>query len=342
MEEISFGLLSPVEQQVYRNFQQAFARYADSVELGSDNRDVDVMKVVQAVLGDHPEIVYFDKTRLRVASSFFSGKEIRLCGAVPTAQAKRMNQELEARVLEALECIAQWNPMTDYDKLLCIYEYLQDNMTYDVQELEANCRLGRSLNPQSHTAYGAFTRKKGVCDGIASALCLLAQRMGIPCTLVGGRAAFMTEGYGDHAWDVIHLQNGYYHLDPTWDLNKKERMEEYSYEYFCVDDDTVSGDHLWDPREVPLCPGESMSYYRRSHCYANNLTQMEEIFTRVARSKQRIVRARLAPGVPVPEPAEQYLGQMLSRSAGAVGRHGSIRFLWNQNTRCFFGKFDEG
>lgn len=193
----------------------------------------------------------------------------------------------------------------------------------------------------AHTAYGTLVQGKGVCDGIAAAFCLLAQRMGFPCTVVGGRATFAAEGYGNHAWNIIRLRSGYYHVDPTWDLNKKEKSGEYSYEYFCVDDDTVSGDHLWDPAEAPLCCRGDMSYYWRSRCYANNLTQLEELFTRIARSRQRVVRARLAPGISVPEPAEQYLGQMLSRSAAAAGRRGAVRFRWNGSTRCFFGKLEE-
>lgn len=54
MERIRYGLLSPGEQQVYRQFQQVFARYGDRVELGEEGRGVDAMKVAQAVLGDTP------------------------------------------------------------------------------------------------------------------------------------------------------------------------------------------------------------------------------------------------------------------------------------------------
>lgn len=341
MERIRYGLLSPGEQQVYRHFQQVFARYGDRVELGEEGRGVDAMKVAQAVLGDTPHIAYFDKTQLRVTSTFLGGQEIRLCGAVPPQRAMRMAQELEGRVRAALGRIDRWNPLTDYDRLLCIYEYMQDTMAYDLRELQACRRLGRGPSPMAHTAYGTLVQGKDVCDGIAAAFCLLAQRMGFPCTVVGGRATFAAEGYGNHAWNIIRLRSGYYHVDPTWDLNKKEKSGEYSYEYFCVDDDTVSGDHLWDPAEAPLCPRGDMSYYWRSRCYANNLTQLEELFTRIARSRQRVVRARLAPGIPVPEPAEQYLGQMLSRSAAAAGRRGAVRFRWNGSTRCFFGKLEE-
>lgn len=186
MERIRYGLLSPGEQQVYRHFQQVFARYGDRVELGEEGRGVDAMKVAQAVLSDTPHIAYFDKTQLRVTSTFLGGQEIRLCGAVPPQRAMRMAQELEGRVRAALGRIDRWNPLTDYDRLLCIYEYMQDTMAYDLRELQACRRLGRGLSPMAHTAYGTLVQGKGVCDGIAAAFCLLAQRMGFPCTVVGG------------------------------------------------------------------------------------------------------------------------------------------------------------
>lgn len=340
MEEIGYGALSPPEQQAYRQFAQVFARYGDRVDLSGAGRDVDAMKVALAALGDHPQVVYFDKTQLRLASTFLGGREVRLCGAASPSRARAMAEELEARVREALERVAAWNPMTDYDKLLCLYEYIQDSLAYDHQELEDSCRLGRSPNPQSHNAYGALTQGRGVCDGIASAFCLLAQRMGFACAVVGGRASFLTQGFGDHAWNVLRLGNAFYHLDPTWDLNKKERNGEYSYEYFLVDDDAISGDHDWDPRSVPLCSRDDLSYYRHSRCYANNLTQMEEIFTRLARSKSKVVRARLAPGIPIPPPEDHYLGNLLARCAAAAGRPGRVRFTWNGGTRCFFAKIE--
>ena len=45
------------------------------------------------------------------------------------------------RVRAALGQIDRWNPLTDYDRLLCIYEYMQDTMAYDLRELQACRRL---------------------------------------------------------------------------------------------------------------------------------------------------------------------------------------------------------
>ena len=230
--------------------------------------------------------------------------------------------------------------MSNYDKLICIYEYLQDNVTYDSKELEACCRLGRSVNPMSHNAYGVLVNKTGVCDGISSAFSLIAQRMGFECSMVSGRATFRTQGFSDHAWNIIKIAETYYHIDATWDVNHKEQTGEYSYEYFCVNDDSINRDHDWDVKTTPACSREDVSFYVRNRCFANNLSQLEEIFARYAKSKQKVVRAKIADGISIPEPEDQYLGQKLVNVASSVGRYAAIKFIWNKNSRCFYAKFE--
>jgi hypothetical protein len=298
------------------------------------------MKVLQVALGDNPKVIYFNKTQIKVSSSFLGGKQIHFCGAASPSGARTMEKELEAALEKAVEEIELLNPMSNYDKLMCIYEYLQDHVTYDVKELEMCCQLGRSLRPMSHNAYGVLVNKTGVCDGISSAFSLIAQKMGFECAQVSGRATFRTQGFSDHAWNIIKIADSFYHIDATWDVNHKEQTGDYSYEYFCVNDDSINRDHDWDINSTPPCSREDLSFYLRNRCFANNLTQLEEIYARFAKSKQNVVRAKIADGIPIPEPEDQYLGQKLIRVASSVGRYGSIRYIWNKNSRCFYARFE--
>ena len=278
-----------------KQFEKAFNSCASSVDSNGIDRNVDVMKVLQVALGDNPQVIYFNKTQIRLSASLFGGKQIHFS-----------------------EDIELLNPMSNYDKLICIYEYLQDNVTYDSKELEACCRLGRSVNPMSHNAYGVLVNKTGVCDGISSAFSLIAQRMGFECSMVSGRATFRTQGFSEHAWNIIKIAETYYHIDATWDVNHKEQTGEYSYEYFCVSDDSINRDHDWDIKTTPACSREDISFYVRNRCFANNLSQLEEIFVRYATSKQKVVRAKIADGIPIPAPEDQFLGQKLVNVASSV------------------------
>ena len=336
MSRIGYNQLSAAEKKAYEQFEKAFYNCASSVDSNGIDRNVDVMKVLQVALGDNPQVIYFNKTQIILSVSLFGGKQIHFSGAVPSSQVRTMQKQLESALIKAVEEIKLLNPMSNYDKLICIYEYLQDNVTYDSKELEACCRLGRSVNPMSHNAYGALINKTGVCDGISSAFSLIAQSMGFECSMISGKATFRTQDFSEHAWNIIKIADAYYHIDATWDVNHKEQTGEY----FCVNDDSINRDHDWDIKTTPACLREDVSFYVRNRCFANNLSQLEEIFARYAKSKQKVVRAKIADGISIPEPEDQYLGQKLVNVASSVGRYAAIKFIWNKNSRCFYAKFE--
>lgn len=340
MSKIGYNQLSAAEKKAYEKFERAFINCASTVDCNGIDRSVDVMKVLQVALGDNPFVIYFNKTQIRISSALFGGGQIHFSGALSSSQARKCKEQLETALAKAIEEIELLNPLSDYDKLICIYEYLQDNVTYDSKELEACCRLNRSVNPMSHNAYGALVNKTGVCDGISSAFSLLAQRMGFDCSMVCGRASFRTSDFSDHAWNVIKIAHDYYHIDATWDVNHKEQTGEYSYEYFCVNDDSINRDHDWDIKSTPICSREDVSFYIRNRCFANNLSQLEDIFVRYAKSKQKVIRARVADGIAIPEPADQFLCQKLANAASSAGRYSTFQAMWSKNSRCFYAKFD--
>lgn len=341
MSEIGYNLLSVSEKEVYRKFQAAFKSYAPSVSGSDIKRTIDIMKVLQIALGDNPNVIYFNKTQIKVSTLLIGGKQISFCGAYSLSKAKAMNIELENAVDKALQEIAFLNPLTNYDKLLCVYEYLQKNISYDENELEICCRLGKSRTPFSHNAYGALVKKQGVCDGVSAAFSLITQRMGFECAVIKGRARFRTDGFSEHAWNIVKISDRFYHVDVTWDLNQYELTKEYSYDYFFLSDEAIDIDHEWDINLIPACKYGDLAFHIKNRCYANNLSQLEEIFLRYSKSKQTVVRVKISNGISIPKPEEKYLSQLLVNIAASVHRNSSISFFWNASTRCFYGKFIE-
>ena len=336
---IGYEQLSPHEKKAYDLFEKSFSSFAKSVDSSSISKNVDVMKVLQVALGDNPRVIYFNKTQIKVSGSLFGGKQIQFCGTYSSNQIRKMNQEIDRMVSSIMEEISLLNPLSDYDKLMCIYEYLQDYITYDSKELEYTCRHGSSLNPASHNAYGALIEKTAVCDGISAAFSLLAQQMGYDCTIVSGSAAFMTKGFSSHAWNLIRVGDKFYHIDATWDINHYQQTKEYSYEYFCVNDDSINVDHNWDIKSTPPCNNEDISFYIKSGCFANTLSQIDEIFTRYAKSKTQVVRLKVSDRIAIPEPNDTFLAQKLIDISSQFRGGVSIQFVWNKDTRCFYAKF---
>lgn len=337
--KIGYERLSQAEKKVYEQFEKAFSSCASTIDRNGFDRNVDAMKVLQVALGDNPHVIYFNKTQIRMSASLLGGKQVHLAGAYSTAQNRIMSNELQFALRKAIGEIKLLNPISDYDKLMCIYEYLQDHVTYDNQELEACCKFGKSKNLLSHNAYGALVKGLAVCDGIAAAFCLLAQSFGYSCMIVCGQATFRTTGFSEHAWNLIKVGAKYYHLDPTWDVNHKCQTGDYSYDYFCIDDDDINREHNWDISTTPPCSSQDLSFFLRNRCYANNLSQLDDIFRRYAKTKTCTVRVKISGSIAIPEPAAEYIAKRLIAMTTSAGRSAQIQYIWSKDSRCFYAKY---
>ena len=104
---------------------------------------------------------------------------------------------------------------SDYEKVVAIYDYICDNVTYDYTNLEDD------TYDLKYTAYAALINKTSVCQGYANLLYRMLHEAGIDSRIVTG----IGNG-GGHAWNIVELNNRYYYADATWDA---VRMP---YEYF--------------------------------------------------------------------------------------------------------------
>lgn len=335
MSKIGYQMLSPAEKIAYQRFEKAFEFYSPAADFTGIDPSVNTTKVLGVALDDHPEVIYFNKSSIRTQTSSWGTQVLFDSAKFPLqaiAKQKQLNQALDKAIREI-----EWrNPLSDYDKLICIYEYIQDHVTYDHKELERISRGGDGMM-EAHNAYGAMVNQLAVCDGIAGAFALLAQRMGFECSVISGTSLLHGPSSIGHSWNIIKLAGHYYHLDVTWDMSYKKSIGQYSYMYFCVNDDLIGTDHTWDISIAPFCSHDEYSFFKRNRCVANNLTQMSEIFTRIARSKQSVVHVRLEEGFPVPDPQDQYLLQKWLDAVSAARGGSSVSCIWSSTARCFIG-----
>ncbi len=115
--KIGYERLSQPEKKVYEQFERAFSTCSSSIDGNGFDRNVDVMKVLQIALGDNPNVIYFNKTQIRMSVSLFGGKQFHLSGAYSSSQNKTMQKDLQAALERAIEDIELLNPISDYDKL---------------------------------------------------------------------------------------------------------------------------------------------------------------------------------------------------------------------------------
>jgi len=334
-EGLGFAYLTPQEQQAYRVMLRAFSSMATSFDCTQIHHNVDLMKIIQAVLGDNPSIIYFNKTQVQIEESIL-GKHVFLTGVYPRPQIEKMNMILDTKVNHIISFL-KTPSNNENTSLTNIYHFLQKNVAYDKEELQAISK-GTSNTPVSHNAYGALINGTAVCDGFSSAFALLAQKLGFECMLVVGHSTYSSGAFTAHAWNIVKVRDIFYHMDVTWDAKKYEEFGEYSYAYFALKDEEISNDHNWDKRTTPVCQYNDFSYYLRNGLYVNDAEQLNQVIKAYGNRQTNVFRMKLSHNVPLPDNAGEYLAQrIINEGARFTGR---IQFTygWNENTRCFFAK----
>lgn len=151
-------------------------------------------------------------------------------------------------------------------KVSRILSGLTDTMSENEKELYLHDRLERMVayvsSTNAHNAYGALVEGKAVCEGYAEAFQYLLQRAGIQSFIVTGSSLSPgTNSYAPHAWNIVRIDNDYYHTDSTWD----DQGANLYHAYFNLTDEAILEDHIINPTVYPLpaCKSESAQYFNK-------------------------------------------------------------------------------
>ena len=157
------------------------------------------------------------------------------------------------------------NTSSEYQKEQKIHDYIVQNVEYgypDGKETE---------DSDAYNAYGALAKGRAVCNGYAQAMKLLCDLAGVECQMVIGTA----DGE-NHAWNLIHLDDEWYHTDVTWDDPEPDNSSRTLYSYFNLDDSQMERSHTWDKQKYPRADGTQYNYYRVNDLYCKDYNKFKE------------------------------------------------------------------
>lgn len=178
-----------------------------------------------------------------------------------------MKTELEKKAFEIIsENIAK--DMPPYMKVFIIHNYIVNNCRYAYDyESEGD--------PCNYTAYGALVKGRAVCDGYASAAKILFDLCGVESLKIVGTS----KGTG-HAWNMVKLDNEYYHIDTTWDDPVgSDGIDRLKYNYYNITDDEIAKDHIWERSDYPSASGNVYTYLKTVELIRNDGNQYNEGYT---------------------------------------------------------------
>jgi hypothetical protein len=178
------------------------------------------------------------------------------------SDAKAVASALPAVISEIFPSGADAEGVTDYEKVLAVHDWLVRNLTYDASIDEAG---------KGNGIYGAIVDRKTMCRGYAEALQLiLTCTSDIDVDMAVGSARNDAGDPEGHAWNIVYIDENWYHIDTTFDDPRGNPDGDVHRYYFGLNDRYIKTDHVWGQDYWPAATGADFLYYRKSGLFAEN------------------------------------------------------------------------
>ncbi len=183
-----------------------------------------IRQTVNAFIYDHPEIFWLEN----LFGYTFIGEDT-LVEFYSVLSADECQTAIH-RFTSTVQAIADGIDanLSVYEKEKAIHDYLVKNCTYKSGVNDATDGW------QYFSAYGALINGEAVCEGYAKAFEVLLSMVNIESHTIRGQSHNV-----GHMWNVVKLNNQWYHVDTTWD----DTDDKEGYEYFNLSSEYIQKDH---------------------------------------------------------------------------------------------------
>ena len=252
-DKYAYSCLSLDEKKLYDVMLDAFLNFREEVVIKNVEDEV-LEKLFYAIFADYGGLFWVEGYSVTGKADDSSPNLIFSPNFSMTKNEKEEKETLvEKAKKEWLSGISKDSP--DYYKALYVYENLVSRVDY-VENA-----------PDSQNILSVFLNGKSVCQGYADAAGVLFDELGIKNLILRGTAQ------GDpHSWNMIMLDNEWYHFDATWGnsrfLDKSAEKKTVNYAYLNVTSSEMEKTHTLDMEiPIPLCTATEDNYYKKSGLY---------------------------------------------------------------------------
>lgn len=156
----------------------------------------------------------------------------------------------------------------DFKKAVAAHDYIIRNCIYNVDAIDND-----ELTDDDFNEYGVFVKGKAVCEGYAKAYKMLMDIADIDCIIVTGTVG---ENEISHAWNMIKLDNSWYHVDVTYDDPNPE-TKEIIYLYMNVTDEIIEKDHKWNKKNTPEANNTKYDYVKINKSFCDSFEEINKV-----------------------------------------------------------------
>ena len=264
MEPFYYSKMNKMQQATYHAICQGVLRMEKEIQVPRMSGE-ELYNVFFQMRLDHPEIFWTTGFKYRY---YQESPNIQFLPEYlfDRAKVKEHQKAMKSRV-EKLARPAQ--KLSESEKEKYIHDFICENVKYD-----------KLKNPYSHEIIGPLGQGVGVCEGIAKAVKVLCDELGVWCMIaICGNNPDKGIKYR-HTWNIVRINGKYYHLDATFDNTLTRNCtigEEIRYDYFNLEDKSIFRDHEPLIAPVPHCGDHEHFYYKEKKL---SFTKKEDVYKR--------------------------------------------------------------
>lgn len=249
----------------------------------------EIRRAINAFVFDNPQIFWLDN----LFGYAYVGEDtmVEFYSVISADECEKKYVVLHSAVNRVLASLEEG--MSEFDREKFVHDFVINNCIY--KGTVSNISDGWEY----FSAYGPIVKGEAVCEGYAKSMQLLLNLSGIECMTIRGES----EGVG-HMWNVIKIDEEWYHLDSTWDDTTNGAI----YDFFNIDDEMIKTSHTISPNVdeasldesgendlrynffVPECSSTKAGYYSQSAAVIKDFdeeTDKKVISTLVSAAKNK-------------------------------------------------------
>jgi len=234
-----YSNLTAEEKRIYTEIVKGLLKLNRSVRIRNVSQTTDFHRILIAVKEDYPEFFFVN----------FSAVSIAFTGFITTVCFTFYYNDIEiCWLMEEITSIISRLSFTGnaLQDEFNIHKFIVNNISYG--------KTNRIPN-EAFTIKGALVDKTAVCEGYSKTFKLLCNHANIPCITISGTALNEFGMNENHSWNIVKINDDYFHVDSTWNRNTLESLSLSL--YLNVSDKFISGNHFWQRDKYPVCVSES-------------------------------------------------------------------------------------
>lgn len=269
----AYGTLSEDDKKIYDQMLDAVLSHEEEVTLSAtDSKRLE--SIFSCIKADYGGLFWVESFRY---TQYQKDGQVEMMSFSPNYTMTReerdaLQDEIDQKAEKYLNGLKEED--TDYKKVRTIYRRLIQKVDYNLE------------SEDNQNIISVFINKETVCQGYASAMQYLMERLGIPCIIVTGTA----KG-GPHAWNLVQIDGEWYYVDVTWGNSKyhddKENDIKYvEYDYLNITTAEMLQDHYPEVEfDLPECTAVENNYFAQEGRYFT--TMDDETVTEIGAVFQR-------------------------------------------------------